>query len=101
VIRALGGDLEGLIVPTAATAARRSAPTAVMPEGERLRLFDAIGRFLAAVSGERPILIVLDDLHAGDEPSLLLLRFLGDALAEARILLVASYREAERRVREL
>ena len=36
-----------------------------------------------------------------DEPSLLLLRFLGDALAEAGVLLVASYREAERRVREL
>ena len=44
---------------------------------------------------------MLDDLHAADEPSLLLLRFLGDALAEARILLVASYREAEKRVREL
>ena len=44
---------------------------------------------------------MLDDLHAGDEPSLLLLRFLGDALAEARILLVASYREADKRVREL
>jgi eukaryotic-like serine/threonine-protein kinase len=97
VIRTLGGDLEELVVSAGASA----APTAVMPEGERLRLFDAVGRFLAAASSERPILVGLDDLHAGDEPSLLLLRFLADALAEARILLVASYREAERRVREL
>jgi predicted ATPase len=42
-----------------------------------------VARFLAAASSERPILVILDDLHAGDEPSLLLLRFLGDALAEA------------------
>jgi tetratricopeptide (TPR) repeat protein len=101
VIRTLGGDLEELVVATGSPAARRAPPAGVVPEGERLRLFDAVGRFLAAASSERPILVVLDDLHAADEPSLLLLRFLGDALAEARILLVASYREAEKRVREM
>ena len=101
VIRTLGGDLEELVVPTGSTATQRSAATGLMPEGERLRLFDTVGRFLAASSSEHPILVVLDDLHSGDEPSLLLLRFLGDALAEAAILLVASYREAEKRVHEL
>jgi hypothetical protein len=97
IVRALGGDLEEL----AASAGARAAPTVVMPEGERLRLFDAVGSFLRVASSERLLLVVLDDLHAGDEPSLLLLRFLGDALADARILLVASYREGEQRVREL
>jgi AAA ATPase domain len=101
VIRALGGALEELVVFTNSTGAPRSTPRAVMPEGGRLRLFDVVGAFLTAASSERPILVVLDDLHAGDEPSLLLLRYLGDALAEARILLVASYREADKRVREL
>lgn len=101
VIRTLGGELEELVVTGGTTAARRSTPIPVMPDGERLRLFDAVGRFLAVASSERPILVVLDDLHAGDEPSLLLLRFLGDGLAEARILVVASYRETEKRVREL
>jgi hypothetical protein len=100
VIRALGGDLEELAAPAGAKASQRSAPAAVLPERERLRLFDAVGRFLAAVSSERPILVVLDDLHAGDEPSLFLVRFLGDVLAEAKILLVASYRETDQRVRE-
>ncbi len=101
VIRTLGGDLEELVVPSGSTATERSAATGLMPEGERLRLFDSVGRFLAASSSEHPILVVLDDLHSADEPSLLLLRFLGDALAEAAILLVASYREAEKRVHEL
>jgi AAA ATPase domain len=99
VVRARGGDLEELVAGTGPPAPQRAPPTAV-PEGERLRLFDAVGRLLAAASSERPILVVIDDLHAADEPSLLLLRFLGEALADARILLVASYREAEKRVRE-
>ena len=66
-----------------------------------IRLFDAVGASSPPPPRERPLLVMLDDVHAADEPSLLLLRFLGDALAEARVLLVASYREAERRVREL
>ena len=87
---------------TGATGAPRSRPTAVIPEGGRLRLFDAVSAFLTAACTESPTIVVLDDLHAGDEPSLLLLRFLGDALAEARILLVASaIRDADKRVREL
>ena len=101
VIRALGGDLEELVVRTGSTGAPRSRPTAVILEGGRLRLFDAVSAFLTEACSEGPIVVVLDDLHAGDEPSLLLLRFLGEALAEARILLVASYRDADKRVREL
>ena len=101
VLRSLGGDLERLAAFGDSRAGRRGAASGVVPEGERIRLFDAVGRFLAAASPERPLLVTLDDVHAADEPSLLLLRFLGDALAEANVLLVASYREAERRVLEL
>ena len=91
VVRSLGGDLEQLAAAADSHAGRRGAANAVVPEGERIRLFDAVGRFLAAVSGEQPLLVTLDDVHAADEPSLLLLRFLGDALAESGVLLVASY----------
>ena len=101
VVRSLGGDLEQLASAADSHAGRRGAANAVVPEGERIRLFDAVGRFLAAASREQPLLVTLDDVHAADEPSLLLLRFLGDALAESGVLLVASYREAERRIREL
>ena len=100
VVRSVGGDLERLAAPADPAAGRRGA-SGVAPQSERIRLFDVVGRFLAAASEERPLLITLDDLHAADEPSLLMLRFLGDALAEARVLLVASYREGEQRLREL
>jgi hypothetical protein len=100
IVRSLGGDLERLAFPGAGQAARPGTPSAV-PQGERLRLFDSVGRFLAGASSDRPLLVLLDDVHAADEPSLLMLRFLGDALAAAGVLLVASYRDAEPRVREL
>jgi hypothetical protein len=97
VLRALGGDLEAL----AARPYTHEATHGVSPEGERIRLFDAVGQFLVDAASERPLLIALDDVHAADEPSLLLLRFMADAIADSPVLLVASYRDGEPRVREL
>jgi tetratricopeptide (TPR) repeat protein len=92
VVRAAGGELEQLAA---------LGGSGVAPEGERIRLFDEVARFLVAVTAaDRPLLVTLDDVHAADEPSLLLLRFLAQALADARVMLFASYREGERRVRE-
>ncbi len=99
VVRSLGGDLERFVGPTSPIGSR-GASGAVVPEGERVRLFDDVGRFLAAAASEEPLLVTLDDVHAADEPTLLLLRFLGQSLSEARVLLVASYRDAESRVLE-
>ena len=53
VVRSVGGDLERLAAPADSHAGRRGAASAVVPEGERIRLFDAVGRFLAAASAER------------------------------------------------
>jgi len=61
-------------------------------EGARFRLFDATVRFLA--SRERPLVLFLDDMHAADEPSLLLLEFVARELAGLRVLVVVASREA-------
>ena len=42
-----------------------------------------------------PLVLVLDDLHAADTPSLLLLQFLAADLADARILVVGAYRDVD------
>ena len=94
VVRAAGGELEALAAD-AAGGSRQDRD----PESVRFALFDAVARFL--LDREGPVLILVEDLHAADEPSLLLLRFLGDALGSSRILVVCSYRDAEPRVREL
>jgi hypothetical protein len=94
VVRAAGGEFVALASPSADEAGAQRDPESV-----RFALFDAVSRFL--LDREGPALIVIEDLHAADEPSLLLLRFLGDAIADSRILVVCSYRDGEPSVREL
>ena len=49
-------------------------------EGARFRLFDAVAAFLRNAGAGQPLMLVLDDLHAADAPSILLLRFVAREL---------------------
>jgi DNA-binding CsgD family transcriptional regulator len=71
------------------------APPALDPAHARFRLFEATTAFLTAAGTARPLLVVLDDLHWADVPSLLLLEFLAGALGESRVLLLVTYRDTE------
>ena len=64
-------------------------------EGARFRLFDSISAFLRRASTTQPLVVVLDDVHAADISSLLLLEFVASEIADARVLIVATYRDAE------
>ena len=71
-------------------------PPALEPEAARFRLFDATRRVPAQrVRERRPIVLVLDDLHAADAPSLLLLRFLARELGSTRMLVLGAYRDVD------
>ena len=70
-------------------------PALDSPEAARFRLFDSITTFLKAAGRKRPVVLVLDDLHWADTPSLLLLQFLTRELTGARLLLVGTYRDVE------
>ncbi len=63
--------------------------------GARFRLFEAVASFLVDAGRARPLVIGLDDLHAADEPSLLLLRFVARGLADSRLLVVGAYRDVD------
>lgn len=65
------------------------------PEQARFRLFDAVTRLLRAAAADKPRVIVLDDLHWADAPSLLLLQFLAEHLGDAPMLVLGSYRNVE------
>jgi DNA-binding CsgD family transcriptional regulator len=71
------------------------APPPTEPEAARFRLFDSLTGFLRAAAARRPLLLVLDDLHWADAPSLALLRFMGRDLEDAGPLVVGSYRHTE------
>jgi DNA-binding CsgD family transcriptional regulator/tetratricopeptide (TPR) repeat protein len=55
-------------------------------------LFARARDFLAALSSERPLLLVLEDLHWADSASLDLLRFIARGLDDMSLLLVVTYR---------
>jgi DNA-binding SARP family transcriptional activator len=69
-------------------------------EGARFRLFDAASSLLKAAASSRPIVLFLDDLHAADEPSLLLLRFVVRELGETRLVILGAYRDADPTIRD-
>jgi predicted ATPase len=65
------------------------------PDQARFRLFDAITGFLKRASEDSPLLLVLDDLHWADRPTLLLLEFVARQLDGNRILVAGTYRDTE------
>ena len=70
--------------------------SALEPALARVRLFDSVTVFLKRASRRRPIVIILDDLHWADAPSLLLVEFLAHELRDSRVLLVGACRDAEK-----
>jgi len=65
------------------------------PESERYRLLEAVTSFLVSASLANPLLLVLDDIHWADKPSLLLLEHLARRLSSSRLLVVGTYRDVE------
>jgi predicted ATPase len=74
-----------------------TAPNTTEPEGEeqRFRVFEAVGTLLGRLTEGQPIVLILEDLHAADEPSLLLLQFVATQVTDRRLLVVATYRDDE------
>ena len=72
-------------------------PTAepLQPDEERLRLLDAVARFLAGLSTHGPVVLVLDDLQWADASTLVTLRHIARVLVGQRLLLVGAYRTGE------
>lgn len=116
IVRALVADAEGASLLAAEPPARRErlarivpetsapgSPVRPAPESEpeesaRFRLFEAVTGLVRRVAETRPLVLVIDDLHAADASSLLLLRFLLRDESATRVLVVGTYRtvEAER-----
>jgi DNA-binding CsgD family transcriptional regulator len=65
------------------------------PEQARFRLFESIAAFVSGASQTQPLVLVLDDLHWADTPSLLLLHFLAHEVRDARLLIIGTCRNVE------
>ena len=70
-------------------------PPTLEPEQARFRLFDSITAFLKSAGRRQPLVLILEDLHWADGPSLLLLEFVTRELSGARLLIIGTYRDVE------
>ena len=70
------------------------APTADR-DARRLRFFDAVAALLAQAGSRSPLVLVFDDLHWADRPTLQLLRHLVRSPRPGNVLMLGTYREAE------
>jgi AAA ATPase domain len=80
-------------------AARERAGGADAPDeghgGERYVLFGAVGALLSAVSERQPVVLVLDDLHWADVPTVLLMHHLLAVPSRPKLLVIATCRPVE------
>src|SRR5205807_3698317 len=88
-----GGELSRLVPELSQYATTLAEPLRSDPETERYRLFDAVAAWLAEVSAEAPVLVVVDDLQWAAKPTLLLLRHVLRSAETLRLLVVATYRD--------
>ena len=90
-----GGDLVRLVPDLSDRVPGLSTPIQADPETERYRLLDAVAAWLSALGEERGVLLVLDDLHWAEKPTLLLLRHLIRSPEHLRLLIFATYRDTD------
>jgi len=69
----------------------------VAPEGPtaQFRMFEGYSAFLRAAAAQQPLMVVLEDLHWADEPTLALLQHLSPELATMPLLVVGTYRDTD------
>jgi class 3 adenylate cyclase len=65
------------------------------PESERARLFEAVTMWLRTTAASVPVMLVLDDLHWADKPTLLLLRHLVHETPQDSLFIVGTYRSTD------
>ena len=88
-----GGSSLLALIPEQRDASLTFTTPAAESEVARFRLFDAVAWVLRQAAAAQPLVIVLDDLHAADTPSLLLLQFLAGQLGDAPVMLAGLYRD--------
>ena len=97
-LRAQVGPLAGIlatILPELALYVRDVSGYSLPPEQARLRLYEGIGAFVAAIAASQPLLLILDDLHWADPATLDLLCHIARRQIAAPLLVLGAHRSGE------
>ena len=90
------GSHVGLLVPDLYRKVPGSQPVSeATPETDRYRLFAAVRSLLHEAAASAPIVLLLDDLHWADKPTLLLLRHVLTDPGQMRVHVIVTYRDSE------
>jgi class 3 adenylate cyclase len=90
-----GGELVRLVGTLAERVPDLPSPRQSDAETERYLLYAAVAGLLEGAGELEPLLLILDDLHWADGPTLSLLRHVVTAGASMRVLVVGAYRDSE------
>jgi class 3 adenylate cyclase/tetratricopeptide (TPR) repeat protein len=90
-----GGDLGRLVPNLGDRVPGLPSPRQSDPETERYLLYAAVAGLLEGAGEREPVVLILDDLHWADGPTLSLLRHVVTAGASMRVLVVGAYRDSE------
>tara|TARA_R110002096_G_scaffold20690_2_gene67907 strand:+ start:1569 stop:4526 length:2958 start_codon:yes stop_codon:yes gene_type:complete len=98
--RLVGSDAQRLValVPELASVLGIAENNATAPPDAgqaRFLAFDAVSRMLRRAAEQVPIVLIIDNAHWSDKPSLALLEHASRELANSRALLVCTYRDTE------
>jgi class 3 adenylate cyclase len=74
---------------------RRRIPIDEAASSERFVVFEAVAELVGSLASDRPVLLVAEDLHWADPPTLALLRHLARRVVDRPVLLAASYRDTD------
>ena len=90
-----GGELSRIVLTLQKRLGDLPPPQSTDPDTERYLLFAAAVGMLESASAATPLLLVLDDLHWADKPTLQLLRHVVANISASRVLILGTYRDAE------
>ncbi len=90
-----GGDLARLIPALRDRVPDLPSPRQSDPETERYLLYAAVAGLFEGASEDQPLLLILDDLHWADQPTLSLLRHIVTSDSSMRTMVVATYRDSD------
>ncbi len=94
-VERFGGDLARLVPASRDRVPDLPAPRESDPETERYLLYAAVAGLLEGAGEHEPLLLILDDLHWADSPTLSLLRHVVTAGPSIPVLVVGTYRDSD------
>ena len=94
-VSARGGELARLVPQLAERVPDLPPLRSDAPEAEHYLLLGAVQDVLARASADSPVVLVLDDLHWADKPSIVVVRHLLTGDAGPRVLVLGTFRAAD------